>query len=277
MELSWTRRCPISHVQNVNKVFPHINFHVMPEQKNSGNIEDTTYDNFLNNAVCDGDSNPFVLCPQNAPLVGAAFSLLKRGQRVQILGRSFADTLIKFVEKLKARSVPDALKKVESWRAKELKRLNDAAKAAKRDPSESQINKVDDQADCAIAILSESSSVEDFRNRVNSIFADQDEAGNRRGLITMSTVHKAKGMESTNVYILQPELFTCRKGAQAWEVQQMENLYYVAITRSLNALTFVSKPSPKNGAKTPTDVPSETPTETEPKPAKPSRKRKARS
>jgi superfamily I DNA/RNA helicase len=56
----------------------------------------------------------------------------------------------------------------------------------------------------------------------------------------LSTVHKAKGLEADNVFIICPELLPMRmEGQQEWEYQQELNLKYVAVTRAKKRLVWV--------------------------------------
>lgn len=57
----------------------------------------------------------------------------------------------------------------------------------------------------------------------------------------MSTVHKAKGLEANNVYIVCKSLMPSKTAQQDWEIRQEENLMYVAYTRAKNILGFVSE------------------------------------
>lgn len=59
--------------------------------------------------------------------------------------------------------------------------------------------------------------------------------------VTLSTIHKSKGAEATNVYILDSKkLPAIREPSQEWEKKQESNLQYVALSRSLENLYFVN-------------------------------------
>ena len=59
----------------------------------------------------------------------------------------------------------------------------------------------------------------------------------------LSTVHKAKGLEADNVFIICPEILPMISPGQLdWERQQENNLRYVAITRPKKCLTYVDVP-----------------------------------
>ena len=72
-------------------------------------------------------------------------------------------------------------------------------------------------------------------NRIQAIFKDDQKDG-----ICMSTVHKAKGLESDKVFIIREDKFLlphCMK--KAWMAEQEYNLVYVAYTRAKRYLGFV--------------------------------------
>lgn len=88
-----------------------------------------------------------------------------------------------------------------------------------------------------IEILSEGySKAQEVTNRIKSIFTDTMGNG-----ICLSTVHKAKGLESDNVFILCPSLMPSQKATQPWEVISEENIQYVAITRAKKTLNYVDE------------------------------------
>ena len=57
--------------------------------------------------------------------------------------------------------------------------------------------------------------------------------------VVFSTVHKAKGLQSPTVYILNPELMPSAHASSDWEIQQEENIQYVAYTRAQVQLVFI--------------------------------------
>ena len=60
--------------------------------------------------------------------------------------------------------------------------------------------------------------------------------------LTLSTVHRAKGLEWERVYLLQPgqlPLWFVMEYGQPWAQQQERNLMYVAVTRALQELVFL--------------------------------------
>ena len=73
------------------------------------------------------------------------------------------------------------------------------------------------------------------------MFGRQDK---NKNFVTLSTVHKAKGLEWHTVYILQPFSVPIRKLAEGsevpeWERIQEQNVAYVAVTRASRELLFL--------------------------------------
>ena len=58
--------------------------------------------------------------------------------------------------------------------------------------------------------------------------------------LTLSTVHKAKGLEFETVFILDFDKYMPSKwAAQDWQKVQERNLIYVAVTRAKNKLVYI--------------------------------------
>jgi superfamily I DNA/RNA helicase len=90
-----------------------------------------------------------------------------------------------------------------------------------------------------LAIYDNCDSLYCVNNTLYNLFSDD----NNTNAYVFSTVHKAKGLESEVVYILNPELFPLRrKNQSAWELEQELNIKYVAYTRSKNKLIEVNIP-----------------------------------
>ena len=88
-----------------------------------------------------------------------------------------------------------------------------------------------------ITVLSDGlTNVDELKDRVNSIFD-----GEKNDAIQLSTIHKAKGLESDNVFILCPSLMPSKLAKKEWEIETERNLIYVAYTRAKKTLNFISE------------------------------------
>lgn len=72
--------------------------------------------------------------------------------------------------------------------------------------------------------------------KIDTIFTDNDKDG-----ICLSTIHKAKGLEADNVFILCPSLMPSKHAKKEWEKTAEANLIYVAITRAKKTLNYISE------------------------------------
>lgn len=72
--------------------------------------------------------------------------------------------------------------------------------------------------------------------KIDTIFTDNDKDG-----VCLSTIHKAKGLEADNVFILCPSLMPSKYAKKEWEKKAEENLIYVAITRAKKTLNYISE------------------------------------
>lgn len=84
---------------------------------------------------------------------------------------------------------------------------------------------------------------EDVEKFINDIFSNEEEGG-----IQLSTIHRAKGLEANNVFIICPSLIPSRLAESKWEIEEERHLQYVMCTRAKNSLNFVSETEikPKN-------------------------------
>lgn len=176
----------------------------------------------------------FILSRVNAPLVSTAMQLLRAGKRARVAGRDIGKGLQALIRKMKASSVPQLLSKIEGWAAKEKSRLTTQAAAAqngRKAAIEAKIDAVLDQADMLISLADGAKNVAEVEGRIEALFTDPDGVG-VAGVITCSSVHRAKGLEADRVFILRDTL----RGGDIEE----ENIAYVAITRAKKELVWVS-------------------------------------
>lgn len=254
LKLTETRRCSKAVVEEARKIVPDFRAH---ESNKEGSVKTVTMNAYVP-LVKEGD---MCLCRVNAPLIGQALKFLKMGKKAVVRGKNFGAQLATFIEKLSKHSdTPENLiKAVEAWAETERKR-----ESAKKRPSEGKLSIIEDKKDCVISFTKECSTTKDILTKIRSIFSGK-ECPRCRGRydeeilecfkckcplvepkgIMFSSVHKAKGLEANNVFILIP------RGAgmphpmakSKWQLEQEMNLKYVAITRAIENLTWVTDSS----------------------------------
>lgn len=232
LPLTVTRRCGKAIVTEAQKIVPNFEAHETNGDGSIGNLcfkSDNAEDNFFN-YVEDGD---MLVCRVNAPLVSVCMRLIKKGIKANIQGRDIGQGLIATIKKMKAYDVPDLVEKLSDWQHYEVEK-----ELRKRYPSDSKMIAINDRHDCLLCFTEGALSIDDVMANITRIFTDnRDSEG-----VRLSTIHKAKGLESDRVFLLEPEGSTVPHpmAKSKWQVKQEWNLRYVAITRAKDQLYFVS-------------------------------------
>ena len=79
---------------------------------------------------------------------------------------------------------------------------------------------------------------ETLKERLQGLFADESAA------VWLSSIHKAKGLESDRVFILRPDRIELKhKNMRGWQIEQERNLHYVALTRAKSHALFRGRPA----------------------------------
>ena len=78
----------------------------------------------------------------------------------------------------------------------------------------------------------------DLVDKINMLFSNDKE-----DCVELSTIHKSKGLESNNVYILCNSLMPSNFATMEWEKKSENNLIYVAYTRAKRTLSFMKEDS----------------------------------
>ena len=171
-----------------------------------------------------------ILCRNTAPLVGAAYKLLSLGIGCTILGRDLGQGLIGLIQKFRAPSLPILEAQLEAYRQREETKYRAREQWGKAEA-------VKDRVECIRIIIDHLSPTEQsvgaLCDKISRLFT---EGGT---VLTLSTIHKAKGREWPKVAILRPDLIPSKWARQDWQLQQENNLLYVAWTRAQEELYFL--------------------------------------
>ena len=224
--LTTTYRCPKRVVELAQKIVP--DYKAAPSAP-EGVVKHVGESN-LPKLAKPGDA---ILSRLNAPLMPIALSLIRSGIAARIEGRDIARQLISMARTLKASNIEDFLTKLEAWKAKQISRLASAKNADKK------IEQIEDIAETLRVIAESAESVGEVERKLNDLFQDSSEPGKYAPCVILSSVHKAKGLEWSRVFILS-HTFARRKESKPGDVAEAANIYYVAITRSKRELYLVS-------------------------------------
>ena len=219
--LSITWRCPKTVVTEANRFFKDYSCR-------SDAIDGEVNRNVPFNPVV-GD---LVLCRVNAPLVGECFALITQGIPAYVLGRDIGYSLNLLVGKVTA----DTSMRVETFLPLLKQYVENLSITLKRADKEKQIQTLTDKHKCIVHLTGKTTTVKGILDNIKTIFGD----GKKKGVI-FSTVHKAKGLEADNIWILKPELMPHPMATSTSDKAQERNLCYVAITRAKKTLNYVGE------------------------------------
>jgi len=182
-----------------------------------------------------------LLCRINAPLVAAAFELIRRGIPAKVLGRDIGARVLRtlddiaLVEGFTFQKLPTI---AAQWLSTRLSIL-----AQRKDSEDAQIA-LTDQVETVTEVWGwckgkGASSAAEMRVQIEQLFSDEASA------VTLSSIHKSKGLEWNRVFILKPSKLphpmARTEGAQIQEI----NLKYVAYTRAERELYIALEPGKK--------------------------------
>lgn len=246
LPLNQSRRCPQALLPFVTPLVP--DFAIYPSNQ-KGYIYKAKYVDLATNPQAflgnpnDIKSKVLLLARRNAYNVSMAIRFIAKEIACCILGKDFGDdlveTLLKIVGKDDSTSCEDALPLIDKWRVAEIKRLE-----AIYPDAVGPVTLVEDKADCLIELCSRnlSGAVSLTIAFIHELFTDKDSTR-----VTFSSIHKAKGLEAPIIIFLHyNECPDVKVPPTSPMYEQEKNLFYVAITRTLDTLYFVeSPPDPK--------------------------------
>ena len=211
LSISW--RCPNTVVKEANRYV-----------KSLQAADDATDGSVVVDAPFFPQKGDIVLCRYNAPLISAFYDLISQGKSAYILGRDMTKGLINAVQKVSRNN---------NMGIDEFKQLfvQDFVYNYKRLMSIDKVNQamaLEDKKDCIMIFVNKASTVGGIIEEIKRVFDGKD-----KGDIMLSTVHKAKGLEADNVYILATERMPHPMGNK-----EENNICYVAITRAKKNLYY---------------------------------------
>lgn len=223
LPLSTTYRCPIEVTREAQAINRDIQWR---EGAASGEV----------NTLDDDQTDPKLFTPgqmvlgrTNAPLFRAILRHIRDREPCRVLS-NFLDTFQSFVRGLakgpkgstELRSAIDVIHRLDKWYLKE----REAAQGRR-----GRLAYLSDRYETVKLLLEQHTTVYEACETVRRL------AECRTGPL-FSTIHKAKGLEASDVYVIRPDLLPHPMADGERELVQESNLKYVAITRSSNRLTF---------------------------------------
>lgn len=211
MGLTVTYRCPRAVVAEAQRWVPDITAGADAPEGRVSTISELA----LSQEVQPGD---FVLSRTNAPLVVHALACIRMGKPALVVGRDIGSSIANVIRK------HGRGKKLGLWlqaqRAKAKRRL-------KGEKLEKKLTFLQDLADTIDAVCADCKSKSAILARCKKLFADVTPAT----AVVFSTVHKAKGLERNNVFVIFASISVADPDSA--------NISYVAVTRAKEHLCWV--------------------------------------
>lgn len=215
-------RCPANIVNKANRITPRAQLRGIKEECG---IEKRITLKQLTNNLPEILNSGLIICRTNAPLIEASLKLMKAEIPNRILGDRLANSLISLVQYRKASSIEELAVKLDQYEEKTCSQVKDYMKEVIRD-----------KCDCIRQLLPLCSSIDDVEPAIKSLLkpkGDQDH-------IRLCTIHKAKGMERPNIFILYPPVESEYAKTED-QKEQERNLHFVAITRTSKNLYWIER------------------------------------
>jgi superfamily I DNA/RNA helicase len=147
-----------------------------------------------------------------------------------VKGRDIGEGLVKLIRKQGCSTVKELIARLSE-------EYNVEYEKARLKGDEDKIQRLTDKYESALLFCGKatlSSDPEEVCTLIDTVFTQG------KG-VTLSTVHKAKGLEAERAFILDASLhasFTAR-AQQQWQREQERNILYVAITRAKRELVYM--------------------------------------
>ena len=231
LPLSICYRCPKRVIELAKKFVPEIEAR---ENAPEGYIN---YKAIVDD-IKDGD---MIICRNTLPLVKLYLKLISEDKKAFIKGKDIGLNLIDLIKDIDADELNTDLNKVGVFselylyllsfieQTKTLLEINETEVFETQ-----EFNNLLDSIECLEIVANGLTTKDDLIDKLTSIFKDNNTEG-----ICLSTIHKAKGLEADNVYVLNKNLMPSKYVKQDWELEQEKNLEYVAYTRPKKMLGFI--------------------------------------
>jgi superfamily I DNA/RNA helicase len=225
LPLTVSYRCPKNVVTFAQQWVSHIQ---SADNAPEGSVSHCAMEVFFKRNDLNGDAA--VLCRVTKPLVSLAFAMIRRRIPCRIEGKDIAERIKKLITRWKVKTLDALETKLEQYLARETTKL-----LAKK--KEAQLAQVEDAVE-TVRVIIDQCRAEKLSTLADAVaYVDQLFKANGKDIITLSTIHKAKGKEWKRVFWLD-RAGTCpnKWARQDWQQQQEQNLCYVAATRAKEEL-----------------------------------------
>jgi superfamily I DNA/RNA helicase len=156
---------------------------------------------------------------------------MKNKIKSKIRGKEIGEGILSLISKTGAKTLRGLSVLLDVEKNKLLKKLQ--KRGVKHPSLHPKMEVLSQKIEVIQCLMIEVDTVKDLKKLIENIFSDEVKG------ILLSTIHKAKGLENDRIFFLCPELIPSRFATQPWQLEQEQNLKYVAITRAKAELIYV--------------------------------------
>lgn len=216
-------RCPQAIIREANKVYDVME----PFKEYDGIVDTVTEIGLIQNGA-------MIICRNTSPLINLYFQLLGEGRQPILKGEDILNSLQKFLDPYKYKTVSQTIYSINV----DISEIND--KQRKTDDERFKLYRLQDNL-TNLKLLQKhfcnsSDKISVILDRLKTMFETQVSDG----VITLCTIHKAKGLEADVVYILNEHLIPSKFAKSDSQLQQERNLKYVARTRAKEEMYYLN-------------------------------------
>jgi len=241
LPLSICYRCPTSHIELARLVAPQI------EARDGAPVGLLEVYNAEGKQVCNAPNKhgfdctcklmqrgsltaaafqpgDLVLSRMGAPLVTSAYWLIRHGVACHILGKD-ASKLLAYIDSFRVQNIDELITRIN--------------RAVARAGEDDDVEDITDRRDviAAVADACESNDVAELRTKLTHLFSDNTD---RASVVTLSTIHRAKGAEADRVWWIDRQQLSLDKNFKhEWRREEEKSIIFVGSTRSRRELRFV--------------------------------------
>lgn len=230
LPLSICYRCPASHLDLARELVPYIETRPHAPAGLVGTVREAELAEHLR----EGD---MILCRLNGPLVQLCIQLVRKGVPAQLRGADLGHTLVGMTQKIA--QIPEFefarfLKFLRQYESQQIQAITKKSGDPTEIEEEQEAQKTQAGILRTLYRVSQSESLQEFCSEIQVQFAQ------KREVVVLTSVHKAKGLEAERVFIYRPKYLPLqRPEQQPWEKEQELNLKYVALTRGKQDLYMI--------------------------------------
>jgi len=221
LPLSVCYRCGKNIVNEANKIYNVIE---SPDWMHDGEVDE-------NGSLDDVNEGDFILCRNVKPLVETYFKLLGREKIAYIKGSEIGKGIVKLIKRYENIPKNTMLQALVNEKGEIYDKLKE--RGIRKPTNHPTYISFAEKADIIKLFAEKYSTTREIIKKINDIFLNESDG------IMLSTIHKSKGLETDNVYLLEPKLIPSKLAVKPHQIEQEYNLLYVAITRAKKKFAYI--------------------------------------